>query len=38
MPIASSQYWNMVHGNSPEEVKKDLEGIYGILNEKYKIR
>ena len=27
MPIASSQYWNMVHGNSAEEVKKDLEGM-----------
>lgn len=27
MPIASSQYWNMVHGNSPEEVQHDLEGL-----------
>jgi multimeric flavodoxin WrbA len=27
MPIVSSQYWNMVHGNTPEEVKKDLEGM-----------
>lgn len=27
MPVASSQYWNMVHGNSAEEVKKDLEGM-----------
>ena len=27
MPIASSQYWNMVHGNSPEEVRQDLEGM-----------
>lgn len=27
MPIVSSQYWNMVHGNSPEEVKQDLEGM-----------
>lgn len=27
MPIASSQYWNMVHGNNPEEVKQDLEGL-----------
>lgn len=27
MPVASSQYWNMVHGNSPEEVKQDLEGL-----------
>jgi multimeric flavodoxin WrbA len=27
MPIVSSQYWNMVHGNTPEDVKKDLEGL-----------
>ncbi|MEI6080263.1 MAG: flavodoxin family protein [bacterium] len=27
MPIVSSQYWNMVHGNSPEEVMQDLEGL-----------
>jgi multimeric flavodoxin WrbA len=27
MPVISSQYWNMVHGNTPEEVKKDLEGM-----------
>ena len=27
MPIASSQYWNMVHGNSPEEVQQDLVGL-----------
>lgn len=27
MPIASSQYWNQVHGNTPEEVEKDLEGL-----------
>lgn len=27
MPVASSQYWNMVHGNTPEEVKQDLEGM-----------
>lgn len=27
MPVVSSQYWNMVHGNSPEEVKKDEEGM-----------
>lgn len=27
MPITSSQYWNMVHGNSPEEVQQDLEGL-----------
>ena len=27
MPIVSSTYWNMVHGNTPEEVVKDLEGM-----------
>ncbi|MGI6577825.1 MAG: flavodoxin family protein [Eubacteriales bacterium] len=27
MPVASSQYWNSVHGNTPEEVKQDLEGL-----------
>ena len=27
MPIVSSQYWNMVHGNNPEEVLKDEEGM-----------
>lgn len=27
MPVASSQYWNMVHGNTPEEAKQDLEGM-----------
>lgn len=27
MPIVSSQYWNMVHGNTPEEIKQDLEGM-----------
>ncbi|MDE7106030.1 MAG: flavodoxin family protein [Anaeroplasmataceae bacterium] len=27
MPIASSQYWNMVHGFSREDVEKDLEGL-----------
>ena len=27
MPVVSSQYWNQVHGNSPEEVKQDLEGL-----------
>ncbi|MCR5212803.1 MAG: flavodoxin family protein [Eubacterium sp.] len=27
MPIISSQYWNMVHGNEPEEVMKDFEGL-----------
>jgi multimeric flavodoxin WrbA len=27
MPVISSRYWNMVHGSTPEEVKKDLEGL-----------
>lgn len=27
MPVVSSQYWNAVHGNNPEEVAKDLEGL-----------
>lgn len=27
MPIVTSQYWNMVHGSSPEEVLKDEEGL-----------
>lgn len=28
MPIISSVYWNMVHGNTPEEVKHDEEGLF----------
>lgn len=27
MPIVPSQYWNMVHGNTPDEVRQDLEGL-----------
>ena len=27
MPIISSRYWNLVHGATPEDVKKDLEGM-----------
>ena len=27
MPIISSQYWNMVHGETPAQVSKDLEGL-----------
>lgn len=27
MPIVSSRYWNMVHGNTPEEVRQDEEGM-----------
>ncbi|HHV46423.1 MAG TPA: flavodoxin family protein [Tissierellia bacterium] len=28
MPIISADYWNMVHGNTPEEVMQDKEGIH----------
>ncbi len=27
MPVVSSQYWNQVHGNLPEEVREDKEGL-----------
>lgn len=27
MVVAGSQYWNMVHGFTPEDVQKDLEGL-----------
>jgi Multimeric flavodoxin WrbA len=27
MPVVSSQYWNSVHGNTPEEVQQDVEGM-----------
>ncbi len=27
MPIVSSGYWNMVHGNTPDEVMRDEEGL-----------
>ena len=27
MHVAGSQYWNQIHGNTPEEVVKDLEGL-----------
>lgn len=27
MPIASSQYWNSVHGYTPEQVRQDKEGM-----------
>jgi len=27
MPVVSSQYWNMVHGNTTEDVLQDLEGL-----------
>ena len=27
MPVASSQYWNSIHGGAPGEAKEDLEGL-----------
>jgi multimeric flavodoxin WrbA len=27
MPVVSSQYWTEVHGQTPEEVRQDLEGL-----------
>ena len=27
MPVVTSQYWNSVHGFTPEDVRKDLEGL-----------
>ena len=27
MPVVSSQYWNMVHGNTPDQVRRDAEGM-----------
>lgn len=27
MVVASSQYWNQVHGNTPDEVRQDVEGM-----------
>lgn len=27
MPIVPSQYWNIVHGNTPEEIHRDTEGL-----------
>lgn len=27
MPVVSSNYWNMVHGSTPEDVLKDEEGV-----------
>jgi len=32
MPVVSSSYWNMVHGNTPDEVKKDEEGLQIMRN------
>ena len=27
MPIVPSQYWNVIHGNTPEEIRQDTEGL-----------
>lgn len=32
MPVASSTYWNQVHGFTAEDVKKDLEGLQTLRN------
>ena len=32
MPVVSSSYWNMVHGNTPEEVLQDAEGLQTMEN------
>ena len=32
MPVVSSTYWNMVHGNCPEEVLQDKEGLQTMRN------
>lgn len=32
MPIVSSTYWNMVHGNTPEQVEQDEEGLQTMRN------
>ena len=32
MPVASSHYWNSVHGGAPGEAAQDLEGIATVRN------
>ena len=32
MPIAPSTYWNMTHGFTPDDVKKDKEGLQTMRN------
>ena len=32
MPIAPSTYWNMTHGFTPEDIKKDKEGLQSMRN------
>lgn len=30
MPIISARYWTMVHGNTPDEVRQDAEGMQNL--------
>lgn len=30
MPVISGRYWNMVHGQNPDEVKQDKEGMQNL--------
>lgn len=32
MPQISSTYWNMVHGNTPDEIMQDKEGLQTVRN------
>ena len=32
MPLVGSSYWNMVHGNTPDEVRQDKEGMRTMYN------
>jgi multimeric flavodoxin WrbA len=32
MPVASSQYWNSVHGREKGQAEKDLEGLQTMRN------
>lgn len=32
MPVVSSNYWNNIHGNAPEQAMQDLEGLQVMRN------
>lgn len=32
MPVVSSSYWSMVHGNTPDQVRQDAEGLQTMRN------
>ncbi|MDO4285294.1 MAG: flavodoxin family protein [Eubacteriales bacterium] len=32
MPVVTSTYWNMVHGNTPEQIEQDTEGLQTMRN------